>query len=275
MGSRALFRRQLIDMRWQLISFGCGMVLYAAVIALLFPSMREALGQLQYPQEIGRFFGLERFDFADPRVYFSGEFFASGSVIVVIYAAIAATGALAGDEGRGGLEIVLAQPISRRRVFMARALAVATGAVLIVAAVLLGWLATVPFIEIGPRLTLPELLLATFALLPITLAVIGLGLLLGAIAPTRGAAAGMLTVLIVATYLANSLAGTIDAVSWLRYISPFWYADLGAVLTSGIDPAHLAVLLGVAVGATYLGMRAFERREIGTHRWQLPLPRRM
>ena len=183
MGSRALFRRHLLDARWQLIAFGCGMAAYAGVIALLFPSMRAALGQMQYPEEIGRFFGLERFDFADPRVYFSSEFFASGSVITVIYAAIVATGALAGDEGRGGLEIVLAQPISRRRVFLARALAVAAGALIIVGSVLIGWLVTVPFVDIGPHLTLGDLLIATFALLPITLSVAAVWLLLGALSP--------------------------------------------------------------------------------------------
>ncbi len=56
-------------------------------------------------------------------------------------------------------------------------------------------------------------------------------------------------------------------------MSPFWYADLGAVLIFGVDPLHLAILGVVIAAATVLGMLAFERREIDSQRWQFPLRR--
>lgn len=265
-----VFRKVLRDLRWQLIGYGVGMALYAALIALLYPSFRETLGDFELPEFYAMFLGGEgEIDFAAPENFFALEFFSIAPVIIAIYAIVTSTGLLAGDEGRGSLELVLAQPISRTRVFVEGVAALLVGAVLICAATAAGWLLTIPLIDVGGEEVLSKLVVGSFNLFPITVAFVAAGLLLGAVAPTRGLAAGVLAMVTVAMYLANSVATLVDAISWLRYLSPFWYADSAQAVAGGATWWHPLVLLASAAVLTLLALIAFRRREIGTGHWQL------
>src|SRR5690606_39191091 len=119
------------------------------------------------------------------------------------------------------------------------------GALAIAALICVGWLLSVPFVDSG-ELGLLDLFGATFGALPVVLCFSALGFLLGAVAPTRGAAAGVLTVLVIAAYLVASLAQVVEPIEWMRYLSPYYYADVPAWLTDGPVWWHQAGLLGVA-----------------------------
>jgi len=117
-------------------------------------------------------------------------------------------------------------------------------------------------------LSLLDLVGASLLALPMLVFFATAGLLLGAVAPSRGTASAILTVMVVVGYVFASFAQLTPATEWLRYLSPFYYAGLTEVLTAGVTWWHQALLFGSAVLLGTLGLFAFERRDIGVEGWQ-------
>ena len=88
-------------------------------------------------------------------------------------------------------------------------------------------------------------------------------MLAAALTPTRGLAAGLMTIETVVIYLMNVFAGLVPGLDWMRYLSPFFYSDGQRVLTDGVVWWHQGLLLASGLAIAGLALRAFERREIG------------
>ena len=161
---------------------------------------------------------------------------------------------------------MLAQPVSRRRLFVERVAAFAIGAALICALASLGFVISAPFIDLRGDVAVWELGLAPVAALPLALACGSLGLLAGALTPTRVLATGLVAAETVTVYFFDVLADLVGSLEPLRYLSPFFYSDAKRVLVEGAVPWHAAVLLGASVLLTALALAAFEAREVGTGR---------
>ena len=61
----------------------------------------------------------------------------------------------------------------------------------------------------------------------------------------------------------NLFGLTVSALEPFRPLSPFRWALAPDPLTTGLHPANVAVLLGIALVATALAVVAFERRDVG------------
>ncbi len=261
-----LLRKALRDLRWQIVGYGVGLGALAAMYVALYPSFSDTLSEFELPAAYSAFIG-DVPDMSSPRGFFQLEFFSLFfPVLLAIFAIIASTAQLAGDEQQGTLELMLAQPVSRRRLFLERATGLAIGAVLITALVALGFLVSAPFIDLKGDVAVWELALAPFGMLAFVFALIALGLLAGTLTSTRGQAAGLLTAATAAFYLMDVLPDLVDALGPLRYGSAFYYADTKRVLIDGVVAWHQAVLFAAAGVSTVLALVAFEAREIGTAR---------
>lgn len=253
-------------MRWTITWFGAGLGAYGAGIMWLFPVFKDDLADFEYPEEVLAFFGGG--DLSHPAGFLTIEYMAFAPIVLTVYAIIAATGQLAGEEGAGTLDTLLAQPVTRTRIIMEKAIAVLLGGLLICAITCIGWLASIPFLDLDGELTLLETAGATFGMLPVAATFGALGFLAGAIAPSRGQAAGLLVAFAVASYLIVTIAQGVEAISWLRNISAFHYADSSRWLTDGPVWYHQLGLIVVAVVVFTLAVRAFGAREVGSRRWQ-------
>lgn len=264
--NRAALRRTLFDLRWQVFWYGIGIAFYAAMMALLFPTFEGFLSDMEYPEEFLQFFG-EVGNMGDPRVFFQLEYYSFVPVILMIYGVIGGTGLLAGDEGRGTLETTLAQPIARGDLFCSRVAALLIGLLAICAINTVGWILSVPFVDLGD-LGLPTLIWASFAVAPLVAAYCGLSVLVAAVSPSRGTAGGLMAAVAVISYLVTSFANTIEAIAWMRWITPYYYADTAQVLSDGLIWWHQAALVAIAVVSFALAWSAFNAREIGAGTWQ-------
>ena len=266
-----VFNHALRSYRTQILAYGIGLGAYAALVALLFSSMAGTMAELEasYPEEILQAFsGGAALSLATASGFITYEYFSFAPLFFAAFAVFASTGALSGEEGSGTLEFLGSLPVSRRRVFLEKALAVGAAMMLIAGIIALGWVVTVPFLDLD-GVTLPMLIGATFAQISFLAFIAAVGLLLGAVAPSRGAAAAWTGAVTVVAFLAVSIAGAVDAVSWLQYTSPFYYADFPAILVFGVTPWHFVLLWGVTLLVGFLALRAFEGRELGSERWQL------
>jgi ABC-2 type transport system permease protein len=185
---------------------------------------------------------------------------------------VVSTRLLASEESQGTADFLLAQPVSRRRLYIEKLIGWLLGAVAILLLTNVGFAIGIPLIDAGNELSLLNLVGASLLALPMLAFFATAGLLLGAVAPSRGTAAAILTVVVVVGYVFASFAQLTPVTEWLRYLSPFYYAGLTDVLTAGVNWWHQALLTGIALLLGTLGLFAFEQRDIGVAGWQFPRP---
>lgn len=265
MSALPLLRKSLRDLRGTILGYGGGLAVLVVMYLALFPTFRETLSSIELPEGFSAFFGdLE--DMSSLRTFVQLEFFSVWMpLLLAVYAITAGTSQIAGDEERGRLEVVLAQPVTRTRLMLERAAALLVGAFAIIATVAVALFVGALALS-GEDLSPVRALTAPFAMLGFGAVLIALALLFGAVAPRRGQATALLTLLTVGFYVFDVLRDFVDALEPLRFVSPFFYANTKAVLTAGVEPWHQAVLYISTLVLLVLALRAFEARDIGTGR---------
>jgi ABC-2 type transport system permease protein len=257
--SRAVFA---VTLRLRLLAAvlaGAGMLAVILMVGALFPSIGGSIGKLDVPTGVANLLGGA--DYATITGWMRSEIGAIYGPLVIAASAIAAAAATtAGEEEDGILALVLAHPIERGRLLLAKSAAVAVVVLIVAVGTWLGLLAGVAAAGGG-------ISVANMTALSVQLACFGFlfGALALALAGTTGrktvaaAGAGAIGVL---GFLVNGFAPLVDWLHWLKYLSPFyWYAG-DDPLTNGIDVGGL-IVLGVAtvvlVGVAVVG---FRRRDL-------------
>jgi ABC-2 type transport system permease protein len=183
-----------------------------------------------------------------------------GPALAIIMGIAFGANAIAGDEEAGGMELLIAHPVSRSSVVLQRSFALllsmlGAGAVVFLAVLLLR----------GPiELDLPR---GNVAAASVNLALLGtlfgaVALLAGAFRGRRGLAIGIATVVAVAAFLANGLAPQVEGLAWIQELSPFHWFDGTGTLRDGIDPANTLLLAATALVLTLVAAAAFNRRDV-------------
>jgi ABC-2 type transport system permease protein len=252
--------KSLRDMRWQMLGFGLALAALAAIDVFLWPTYKDQLALVDLPPALEALLGSD-LSLATPAGFLNAEYFAWIIILPLVFAVIQGTGAIAGEEGAGTLDLWLAQPLRRQQFVAERVGAFLIAAAGMFAIACLGWLVSVPWVDLG-SVTLVDTLVATANMIFVTVFFYGLALWLGAVAPTRGHAAGAAIALITGAYFADSVAAGVDALSWLRYVSPFYYYGRGLPLIDGINWWHAALLTALGAAFIALTMRTLDRRDI-------------
>lgn len=263
-----MLRQALREARVAVLGYGLGLGAMALVTVLSFPAL-EDFQRLQeqllaaYPEELLALFGAAGVaDLFSPEGFLHSQLFAFMAPLLLLIQGIGAGAhAVAGEEERGTLELVLAQPVSRLRYYGERLAALwlqlaATGAVL--AATIAAGAAAVDM-PLDP---------ARLAAAVVNTVLLGgwfgsLALGVGAAAGRRRAALGVSALVAVAAYFVNGLAPLVDALEPLRPLSPFYHAVGYLPLKEGFAPVRAAGLLGTALVLAAAGAVRFARRDLG------------
>ncbi|RJQ10206.1 MAG: hypothetical protein C4558_05275 [Dehalococcoidia bacterium] len=259
-------RRFVRSLTSSVIWYGLGLAVYAAVTVLLYPSVEATLRSIDLPPELLRFLGTE--DIGTPTGYLTARWQSFAPIVLMIWGIVASTGLIAGEESRGSLDGLLSPPISRTRLMLEAMLAFTGCTFVILVAIAVAWVVTVPLVDLHDNITTTTLIAGTASMAPLALCFGAMGFFVGAIAPARGTAAGLLTALAITSYLVSSLSQVAPSIEWMRYGSPYYYADTGRVLRDGVDWTHQVGLLGATLVLSVLALLAFRGREIGVGVWQ-------
>ena len=222
--------------------------------------LEELPGRHQGPGRIGG----EGLDYTSAPGYLGIELFSLVVPLLLIIAAVATgAGAIAGEEDRGTLDLLLSLPVSRRRVAAEklrrwRRRSAGSRLVLLVAlcdrrAARRTW--TISFGHLAAAALGAAVLAVGFG---------AIALLIGAATGRRGIAIGVTAALAVAAYLVNSLAALVSWLEPVQRLTPFYHYESPDPLRTGVSPGHTAVLVVIAVLAALLTMVAVERRDLGT-----------
>jgi ABC-2 type transport system permease protein len=157
------------------------------------------------------------------------------AIFAGMWGLLAAVRALRAEEDSGRQELVLAAPVDRRRVFLASAAAVGSGAIVLWAATFVG-LAGGGLAAGGSA----YLALATLSPAPVFA---GVGALASQVAPSRRIALEMSSGALAVALLVRVVADTSSTLGWMRWLSPLGWAE---ELRAFADPRPLVLLLPVA-----------------------------
>jgi ABC-2 type transport system permease protein len=265
----ALLLREIRSRRAAIIGWGIGIALFNIMYVVFYPEIARQfagadLGEIAIYQafgmtEIGTFAG-----------YFTSSIVNMLPLLLGIYMIITGTGALAGEEESGTLELMLAMPVARWQVVSAKAVAIALAALLIVAIAAIGsWIG---FVAIQDSVQEPvtgfDVVWATLYAWPISVALAMISLFLGAYLPTRRLAAVVAAVVLIIGYFGNNLAPMLDALQPFRAFFLYNYFDTSPeLLARGPDPADIFMLMLIAAAFLTLALVAFQRRDITVGRW--------
>lgn len=264
-GLHSVFERALDEQRRALAGWVLGVAGLGFVMLGLYPSVRDnrSFAKLlnAYPHALRTLFGLA--DYTSGPGFLRAEIFTlTGPALFVIFAVLWGSDLTAGEEERRTIDILLANPVSRRRVVLEKWGAMVAGIVLVAASLavvlVLGGLAVK--LHVGLRVLSAEVV--AVALLAVLFGTLGLAL--GGATGHRGLARGVTALVAVAAYLLSSLP---ELVSWLAPVRPIspWYHALGVdPLTTGYRPLHLLVVLGCIGVCLAVALVTFDRRDLAT-----------
>jgi ABC-2 type transport system permease protein len=263
-----LAARLVRDRRRSLLWWSVGIVLLVLFTVALYPSLKgeESLNEVieQMPEALRSMFGLDTvIPLTSPPGYLQGRLFGSMlPLLLIVFGIGLGARAIAGSEQDGTLELLLANPVTRRTVVVQRYVAV-VGMLAALTAVFAGSLVVlaVPFgaLEDVPLSWLAGAVGGAFgiALLHATIA-FGVGAATG----RRAWALSWATVGAVAGYLMQGLLGVSDAIRPLRFVVP-WHWYLGRnMLAEGVAPDAVIVPLVLAAVIFTAGAAAFLRRDL-------------
>lgn len=259
---RAIKDRRIILLVYCLASIGL-MLLYIG----LFPSIKEQSASLEqlvksYPEALLKAFNFDINSFTTIEGFLAGEQFSFVWPIMLMFMLIGYAGsALASEIERGTIEVILAQPISRTKLFFGRYFA---GLLMLFLFVILSIFPALPIIsaydisyKFDNFLTLAILcFLFGWALLSI-------GMMFSSIFSDKGKVFFITGGLLVVMYVLNIVAVLKDNLSDLKYLSFFYYFNHSAALIyDKIDNLAYWVFVGVALVCTLIGAIWFSKRDI-------------
>ncbi|HNT24226.1 MAG TPA: ABC transporter permease subunit [Anaerolineales bacterium] len=271
-----IFRHTLARMIGQVLGWGLVMALLGWYIIALYdtfsaPDSRQAFTQMMdaYPPELMSFFG-DIGRIFEPSGFINFTVFSYMPVVLGIFAIQAGGSLLAGDEEKGTLDLVLAHPVSRTAFFVGRAAAFVAATLCIL---FIFWLGLViPLPQTSLAVGVGEMLLPFLSLLGLLLFLGALALLLSMLLPSQRMAVLAAGLLLVASYIINSLGRIDPGLVKLDPYLPLHYYQ-GGMAIDGVEWGWLAGLLGCALLFSLLAWRLFEKRQIrvsGEAGWHLP-----
>lgn len=255
-----VFRKTLRDQRVPALGWGLAMLILAYLHILMYPQYKEGAGALNQNAFI-RALSESAGGVGTPAGFLNTEFFAAAPLLVLIFAIIAGTGLLAGEESGGTLDLVLAQPLRRRRLVIEKCAALALLLTLVSLASLPGFLLAMLTVDFD--ISILWLAEACLSMAPFVFVYAALALLAGSLLGSRTAAAIATIAAVVAAYFVNALGLFVDALDAPRRLSPFYWTDYGSVLTGAFDWTRPVIFTLVALAFALVTLRAFERHDIG------------
>jgi ABC-2 type transport system permease protein len=260
--------KSLRDIRRGFLWWSLGLIGFVALIVSVYPTVHsnpslEKLSQ-DYPEALQSFLAFGgAVDYSSAAGYLGIELFSLMVPLLLLVAAIGTgAGTVAGEEERGTLELLLANPVSRTKVVLEKTVAL----VLEIAGLgVVLWLALwIGALLANMDISAGHLAAATLSAVLLALAYGTIAVLLGAATGRRTVAIGLTVAAAVAAYLVNGLAPLVHALEVPQKLSPFYHYAVGDPLRNGISFRHMAVLVAIAVVATALAPWLFSRRDVAT-----------
>jgi ABC-2 type transport system permease protein len=273
-----IYGRWMRDRRRSTLLWSVGITLVSVATAAFYPSLRSTAQSFGEGSTMSSVLGLgEGVDPSTP-VGFLWAFNYSNQLpwLLMALGIALGTASIAGDEGDGTLEYLLAKPVTRTEIAFARFGGMIT--VLVVASIvnLVGVAVTMPLFDLTDSTTVTaldgttstaagatvgDLFVGGLSALAVGLGSGAVAYLVGAATGRRGVALGVASGFAVAGYVLYTLANVTGDYEWLTWFSPWrWFID-DAMMVDGLTLDILWPVL-LAAGSLLVGWQLFLRRDL-------------
>lgn len=261
-----IFLQTLREQYRPILWWGSSLIALALMVTLFYPSVQAMPGFNamieRAPEALMRAFIGDVTDITSPAGYLNSQlFFLLLPLLLLVYAIGLGSAAVAGEEERGTLDLLLANPLPRWRVVIDKfyAMVVTTFAL-----ALCFWLGLVGgALAVGMEIGVGRTAAATLSAGLLALVFGTLALALGCATGKRGLSAGVAGGMAVAAYFLNAFAPLVEGLMPYRKLSPFYLYIGNDPLVNGPDWARVGVLVGLTLVLLIVGRVTFDRRDLG------------
>ena len=257
--------KTLFDQRKGLLAWTVSLMLLVGMYVAIWPSICDQPAMTDFlnsmPPALRSMLAMSGADMSTPIGYVKIELLSlMAPLLVLLYAVTTGAAAVAGEEDRHTMDLLLANPVSRGRVVLEKLAAMAAGIILLAGVTAAALLVESP---------LADMSLPTGPILAAMLHLALLAMVFGTLAAAVGGATGNLVaaravpaLLAVVAYIVNGLG---PQVSWLEPVqrfSPFYqYAGHDPLITGLSVPAVL-VAVGTIAALAMICVAGFRRRDV-------------
>jgi len=240
----------------------------AAITVAFYPSVRDQPGFSELieslPPQLLAAFGVEdASELITPVGLVNSRLYASvGSILAIVFAVSIGTQSVAGEEERGTMDLMLAQPVMRTRIVLESFVAmVVLVAVLAMSLLVVLVIASPAF---GLDLSVTGIIAANVGMALLALVHGALALALGGLTGKRKLTLGVVTAVVATGFFVNGFATLVEALQPLRTVSPFHWFLGPDPLANGFDGPSLAKMTITTLVLVAVAVWGFNRRDVAT-----------
>ena len=258
-----IFTKTFYEKRWSNFGWFISVVGFSIMIVALFPTFRDSLGEAlqNTPEGLKSLLG-DASSYQNINSYIDVLLLSRIVFLTLIMGVVLGTGLLSGEESDGRLQSLLAQPVSRTKIYWQKFFAMNIIIFLITSGMFFGSAIGAMMVGELDSLNLPRLVQATLMTALITSAFGTLAYSIGAITGKKGTAGIVAGFFAFASYMITTLAGTATVLKNVNYFSPFKYFNDPGIMGNGIDINHLGIFTLIIALLAFLGWIIFTRRDI-------------
>ncbi len=260
-----LFVHELRSNKLSLIIWSAALSFMLAVCILIYPEMSSQMSEMNDMfSDMGSFsdaFGMNGINFGEFEGYFVVE---CGNVLGLggaVFAAIFGISALYKEEHNKTAEFLLTQPISKKRIVTEKLLSAVS--LIIVMNLTVFAVTVISVLAIGEKVSFGTLALVFIAylLMQIEIGLITFGISAFAKRGALGIGIGVAFI----SYFVNIISNLTEALSFLKYITPFGYTDGSVILeSSSLEWKYLITATLISVCAVLLAYKKYAKKDILT-----------
>jgi len=261
----SVFRKTIWDRRRGFVWWAVGILAITGITVAFWPTLQrdsDALMELMegLPEGMLNLFGAnEAIDFLTGPGFVNSRVYASvGSFIVIFFAISMGTAAIAGEEDKKTMDMLLANPIRRDRIVLETFAAQAVLATVLAALVAALLLITDPMLDVG--LPVIGVIAASTGMVLLALSFGSLALMIGALTGKRGLTVGVASGAVIATFFINGLAPLVDSIEWTQKLTPFYWLLDHNPLANGFGWQLLVLVAAIAIFLS-VAVWGFRRRD--------------
>ncbi|MCX7942038.1 MAG: ABC transporter permease [Dictyoglomaceae bacterium] len=270
MGLKSIFGKTLRDRKRTILGWCTGFLIYAFFILSLYPTFSSEneviINYIKLFSDMPflKLFGINSeniLEFTTPEGFLNPEFFYMVAPLLIIILSIAlGSDAIAGEEERKTMDLLLSNPISRSRIVLEKFLAMTFIIFLVLIFSYIGFLISIFLYKIN--INVIKILQSEIMLGLLGLSFGSLAFSIGCITGNRGKSIAISSVIAVISYLINALSNISSLIRRFRFISLFYYYGGDNPLKKGIYFPHLIVIISFILILLMISLLSFEKRDI-------------
>lgn len=257
--------KTLHDQRRSLGGWVVAIALLVLMYAAIWPSIREQPSMSdfleQMPEAFRSLFATSGADMSTPVGYIQIELMSfMGPILLILYAVGQGSAAVAGEEDRHTLDLLLGAPLTRTRVVLEKAAAMVVGTVALAAVIGVALVLEGRFFDLDLPVGNTAAAMVHLALLGLVFG--GVALAVGAATGNPGRSRGVAAGAAVVAYLVNGLGSMVDWLRPLQRFSPFHQYIGHDPLRAGISWVGVGIATGTFLVLVAVAVWGFRRRDV-------------